>query len=120
MSALTTQQGWRGRANNSASVVEEAGLQDSSRRQAYARGLRHRVCFAMGRGKLYAVCTAIGSKCTIRHCLLTRFRVSVSGTEAAEWDKNTWGPLEDLATNHPEAGVHFQGMWDYTRSNNWK
>ena len=30
------------------------------------------------------------------------------GTEAAEWDKNTWGPLEDLARNHPEAGVHFQ------------
>ena len=32
------------------------------------------------------------------------------GTKAAEWDKNTWGPLEDLAQNHPEAGVHFQGM----------
>lgn len=36
-------------------------------------------------------------------------RVSVRGTEAAEWDKNTWAPLEDLAQNHPEAGVHFQG-----------
>ena len=36
--------------------------------------------------------------------------VSVRGTEAAEWDKNTWPPLEDLAQNHPEAGVHFQGM----------
>ena len=35
--------------------------------------------------------------------------VSISGTEAAEWDKNTWGPLEDLARNHPDAGVHFQG-----------
>lgn len=36
--------------------------------------------------------------------------VSIRGTEAAEWDKNTWAPLEDLAQNHPEAGVHFQGM----------
>ncbi|RFU35463.1 hypothetical protein B7463_g881, partial [Scytalidium lignicola] len=35
--------------------------------------------------------------------------VSVRGTKAAEWDKNTWSPLEDLAANHPEAGVHFQG-----------
>jgi D-amino-acid oxidase len=36
--------------------------------------------------------------------------VSISGTDAAEWDKNTWGPLEDLARNNPGAGVHFQGM----------
>jgi hypothetical protein len=36
--------------------------------------------------------------------------VSIRGTEAAEWDRNTWAPLEDLARNHPEAGVHFQGM----------
>jgi D-amino-acid oxidase len=35
--------------------------------------------------------------------------VSLSGTDAAEWDKNTWGPLENLARNHPGAGVHFQG-----------
>jgi D-amino-acid oxidase len=35
--------------------------------------------------------------------------VSIRGTKAAEWDENTWGPLEDLAANHPEAGVHFQG-----------
>ncbi|KAJ5206503.1 D-amino-acid oxidase [Penicillium cf. griseofulvum] len=34
--------------------------------------------------------------------------VSISGTDAAEWDKNTWGPLEDLARNNPGAGVHFQ------------
>ncbi|RMJ29087.1 D-amino acid oxidase [Aspergillus sp. HF37] len=34
--------------------------------------------------------------------------VSPSGTEAAEWDKATWHPLEDLARNHPDAGVHFQ------------
>ena len=36
--------------------------------------------------------------------------VSVKGTQASGWDKNTWGPLEDLARNHPEAGVHFQRM----------
>lgn len=33
----------------------------------------------------------------------------MEGTEAAEWDKETWGPLADLARNRPEAGVHFQG-----------
>ncbi|OJJ97454.1 hypothetical protein ASPACDRAFT_45544 [Aspergillus aculeatus ATCC 16872] len=35
--------------------------------------------------------------------------VSIRNTEAAEWDKHTWGPLEHLAKNHPEEGVHFQG-----------
>lgn len=39
--------------------------------------------------------------------------VSVKGTQASEWDRNTWGPLEDLARNHPEAGVHFQRMDRY-------
>ncbi|CDM36778.1 FAD dependent oxidoreductase [Penicillium roqueforti FM164] len=29
--------------------------------------------------------------------------VSIRGTEAAEWEKATWAPLEDLARNHPEA-----------------
>ncbi|KAF2812324.1 D-amino-acid oxidase [Mytilinidion resinicola] len=42
--------------------------------------------------------------------------VSVRGTKAAEWDKNTWSPLEDLARNHPEAGVHFQECEIYSRS----
>jgi hypothetical protein len=37
--------------------------------------------------------------------------VSIRGTAAAEWDKNTWIVLEDLVRNHPDAGVHFQGMW---------
>lgn len=37
------------------------------------------------------------------------YSVSIGGTEAAKWDKDTWGPLADLARNHPEAGVHFQG-----------
>lgn len=41
---------------------------------------------------------------------MTDFSVSLRGTQAAEWDKNTWAPLEELARNHPEAGVHFQGM----------
>lgn len=35
--------------------------------------------------------------------------VSARGTTAAQWDKDTWAPLADLAQNHPDAGVHFQG-----------
>ncbi|KIW00468.1 uncharacterized protein PV09_07992 [Verruconis gallopava] len=42
--------------------------------------------------------------------------VSVRGTQLAEYDKNTWGPLEDLARNHPEAGVHFQECEIHSRS----
>ena len=42
--------------------------------------------------------------------VLSHSSVSICGTEAAEWDKNTWTRLEDLARNHPEAGVHFQGI----------
>ncbi len=38
------------------------------------------------------------------------YRVSTKGTPAAEWDRNTWPALKDLAQNHPEAGVHFQSM----------
>ena len=44
------------------------------------------------------------------HELNHTLRVSVKDTTAAEWDKNTWAPLQDLARNHPEAGVHFQGQ----------
>lgn len=36
-------------------------------------------------------------------------RVSVRGTQAAEWDKKTWARLLDLALNRPEAGIHIQG-----------
>ncbi|GAM90460.1 hypothetical protein ANO11243_085040 [Dothideomycetidae sp. 11243] len=36
--------------------------------------------------------------------------VSLRGTAAADWDKRTWHPLELLARDHPEAGIHFQGM----------
>lgn len=43
-------------------------------------------------------------------------RVSVRGTQAAEWDKDTWAPLEDLARNHPEAGVHFQECEIHSRA----
>ncbi|OQD74661.1 hypothetical protein PENDEC_c010G04261 [Penicillium decumbens] len=32
--------------------------------------------------------------------------VSYTGTDSAEWDKNTWGPLEELARNHPVAVCH--------------
>lgn len=35
--------------------------------------------------------------------------VSNRGTKAEKWDRDTWAPLNDLAANHPEAGVHFQG-----------
>lgn len=48
--------------------------------------------------------------------LILGHRVSISGTDAAEWDKNTWGPLEDLARNHPGAGVHFQGIYGISHS----
>jgi D-amino-acid oxidase len=42
--------------------------------------------------------------------------VSTRGTKSAEYDKNTWAPLEDLAQNHPEAGVHFQECEIHSRS----
>ncbi|KAJ5678947.1 D-amino-acid oxidase [Penicillium macrosclerotiorum] len=42
--------------------------------------------------------------------------VSVGGTEAAKWDEDTWGPLADLAKNHPEAGVHFQDCEIHSRA----
>ncbi|KAL8692111.1 MAG: hypothetical protein Q9218_002807 [Villophora microphyllina] len=41
--------------------------------------------------------------------------ISEAGTEAAEWDKNTWPELETLARDHPEAGVHFQDTAIYNR-----
>lgn len=37
-------------------------------------------------------------------------RVSAKGSNAHEWDKNTWPELEKLARLYPEAGVHFQGL----------
>ncbi len=36
--------------------------------------------------------------------------MSASGTDAAEWDKNTWPELDRLAREVPEAGVHYQGL----------
>lgn len=42
--------------------------------------------------------------------------VSIRNTPASEWDKNTWAPLSDLATNHPEAGIHFQECEVHTRT----
>ncbi|KAL8666251.1 MAG: hypothetical protein Q9202_001519 [Teloschistes flavicans] len=41
--------------------------------------------------------------------------ISEAGTEAAEWDKNTWPELESLARSHPDAGVHFQDTAIYNR-----
>lgn len=59
----------------------------------------------MGRSKLSAV-----SGINLRDVSLRlTSRVSQEGTEAAEWDRNTWPELRNLAENHPEAGVHFQG-----------
>ncbi|KYK54287.1 D-amino-acid oxidase [Drechmeria coniospora] len=42
--------------------------------------------------------------------------VSLRGTAAADWDRNTWGPLQHLAQHHPEAGVHFQECEIHSRS----
>ncbi|KAL4906337.1 hypothetical protein BDW74DRAFT_177351 [Aspergillus multicolor] len=42
--------------------------------------------------------------------------VSLTGTEASEWDRKTWAPLADLAANHPAAGVHFQECQIHTRT----
>ncbi|KAL4886797.1 FAD dependent oxidoreductase [Aspergillus karnatakaensis] len=42
--------------------------------------------------------------------------VSVGGTESAKWDERTWAPLADLATNHPDAGVHFQECEIHSRA----
>jgi D-amino-acid oxidase len=36
-------------------------------------------------------------------------RVSIRGTQAAEWDRKTWARLLDLALNRPESGIHIQG-----------
>ena len=37
-------------------------------------------------------------------------RVSKANTPAAQWDRDTFPYLYDLAKNHPEAGVHFLSM----------
>ena len=40
------------------------------------------------------------------HCLWNR--TGAEGSAHARWETNTWPVLEDLAQNHPEAGIHFQ------------
>lgn len=35
-------------------------------------------------------------------------RVGVQGSAHAEYEKKTWPVLQELAQNHPEAGIHFQ------------
>lgn len=42
--------------------------------------------------------------------IISPYSVGARGTKPAEYEKDTWAPLEDLARNHPEAGVHFQGI----------
>ncbi|KAI5465529.1 D-amino-acid oxidase [Mariannaea sp. PMI_226] len=34
--------------------------------------------------------------------------VSIRGTDAADWDRDTWFALEELARTQPDAGIHFQ------------
>ncbi|KAK4865452.1 hypothetical protein LT330_009240 [Penicillium expansum] len=47
--------------------------------------------------------------------------VSISGTDTAEWDKNTWGPLEDLARNQPgaECEIHNRAKDVGSATANW-
>jgi D-amino-acid oxidase len=40
--------------------------------------------------------------------------VSIKGSPAAEWDRNTWLVLDDLARNHPDSGIHFQRKAAFT------
>lgn len=42
--------------------------------------------------------------------------VSIRGTDAAQYDRDTWLPLADLARHHPEAGVHFQECQIFNRA----
>lgn len=36
--------------------------------------------------------------------------VGVLGSNHARWEQETWPALKDLAENHLDAGVHFQGI----------
>jgi hypothetical protein len=36
--------------------------------------------------------------------------VGKEGTPSQDYERNTWPELAKLAQEHPEAGVHFQGM----------
>ncbi|KAF5863015.1 hypothetical protein ETB97_010823 [Aspergillus alliaceus] len=42
--------------------------------------------------------------------------MSTRGTKTADWDRRTWIALEDLARNHPDAGIHFQECEIHSRS----
>ncbi len=44
--------------------------------------------------------------------ILNAFSISAEGTAAAKHDRETWPELEKLARLHPEAGVHFQGIFN--------
>jgi hypothetical protein len=46
-----------------------------------------------------------------RVCIRTNSEsVGKEGTPSQEYERNTWPELAKLAQEHPEAGVHFQGM----------
>lgn len=49
------------------------------------------------------------------YLIIVMLSMSTRGTKAADWDKDTWAALEDLARNHPDAGIHFQGKWERIR-----
>ncbi|KAI9732174.1 MAG: hypothetical protein M1834_004271 [Cirrosporium novae-zelandiae] len=42
--------------------------------------------------------------------------VSVKGTRAEKWDRNTWPELAHLAEQQPDSGIHFQDTAVYTRA----
>lgn len=41
--------------------------------------------------------------------------MTVAGERANLWERDTWPVLEDLARNHPEAGIHFQQLKLFVR-----
>lgn len=44
---------------------------------------------------------------TATHRLI--YRVGKLGSPQGEWERATWPYLAELAKNHPDAGIHFQG-----------
>lgn len=68
-------------------------------------------------GQVLAICrrTPFEPHQVVQQQLTLVLRVSLKDTTAAEWDRDTWPALYHLAKNHPEAGVHFQGIEIYNR-----
>ena len=59
-------------------------------------------------GRALTTCARLSTLYTSNDTLMVNAAVSIKGTPAAEWDRNTWPVLDELARNHPEAGIHFQ------------